>query len=117
MTIPVASPISLSISATPGALVAFLFVTPDSGIPCPCSPGAVPLAPSSCVGTQSIDLPVFASFCPLSILVGVTDAAGFFTVSSPTCPPGTMFATQAVVVDPSCTPTRVWTQAYDVACL
>lgn len=118
VTIPPASPITFNISAAnPGALAAIIVGVAFPGTVCPCTAGWIPLPPSSCVGIQSIDFPMFSPACNTVIVVGLTDGSGNFSATASFCPPGTKLAAQAVVVDPACIPTRVWSQAYDIGCL
>ena len=109
-TIPFATPISFSVSTCPFSPVFLLFS------PCACSPGFLTLPPVRCQGlvfSQSLDLQM-SSTCSLSVIAGIADAAGNFTLTLPSCPSGATFATQAVT---RCCAPFLLTQAYDVVCL
>jgi hypothetical protein len=94
-----------------------MFVIPTPGSACACGPAYITYAPNTCVGTQSLDVPIYFPGCFTILIFGATDASGTYTLPGPVCPPGLRFSTQAGVFDPSCPPERVWTQAYDVGCL
>lgn len=118
VTIPAGGLITFNINgANPGSLAAIIVGASVPGSACFCTPGWLPLPLSSCVGVQSLDFPMFSAVCSTVIVVGTLDGAGNFTVVGGPCPPATRLATQAVVVDTGCTPTRVWSQAYDISCL
>ena len=133
--IPGGGPVPFTVTATAPGLPVFIFASISAvpGVVCPCTPCTVPAFLSPCpipftacpfggaLSNQSLDLPLGMSFCALLSVGGVTlpdptGIGGVFTAPIP-LPPGIMFSTQAIILDPGCaTPTFgvVFTQAYDV---
>ncbi len=133
--IPGGGLVPFTVTATAPGLPVFIFASISAvpGAVCACTPCTIPALPSPCpipftacgiagvLSNQSVDLPIGLPFCTLLTVAGVTvpspaGLGGVFTAPLP-LPPGLMFSTQAVIVDPFCaTPSFgvVITQAYDV---
>jgi len=116
VVVPFSSPITFAISGAPNTnfIAILLFSVP--GAICPCTAGFNPLA-ANCAGIQSWDLPLGTVGCNMVLVFGTTDGAGNFSVTAASCPSGTRFSTQTVLLGPTACPPKVWTQAYDVTCL
>jgi hypothetical protein len=131
--IPGGGVVPFTVTASAPGLPVFLFATISTtpGVACLCKPCTIPASPSPCaipfttcgfggaLSNQSVDLPLTVPFCLLLTIPGVTvpsGTGGVFT-TSPLLPPGLVFSTQAIVVDPGCASASfgvVITQAYDV---
>ena len=116
VVIPPASPLTLAVSGDPLTTVIIIILVPVPGAGCPCTAGFAPFPPN-CAGVQSLDILFGTPGCVSLLISGVTDAAGDYSVTAPSCPPSLRFSTQAVLLGPAACPPPVWTQAYDVSCL